>query len=39
MRERVVGLIYLVGWLLMVIGAIGLVLTGRWPDINRRSMR
>jgi hypothetical protein len=39
MRERMVSLIYLVGWLLMLAGAIGLVFTGRWPVNNRRSMR
>jgi hypothetical protein len=39
MRTRVVGMIYLVGWLLIVIGAIGLVLTGKWPINDRRSVR
>ena len=39
MRKYVVSMIYLVGWLLMVVGAIGLVLTGQWPSDSRRSMR
>jgi hypothetical protein len=39
MRKYVVSMIYLVGWLLVVIGAIGLALTGQWSSDSRRSMR
>jgi multisubunit Na+/H+ antiporter MnhG subunit len=38
MRERIVSLIYLVGWLLVVIGAIGLALTGQWSSDSRKAL-